>query len=228
MKKTALLSVLAAIAAVIVALVGIIMYIMDYKSLEGEALDMVLPFVSALLLFIMPLVSKKNVLMVVPVLATFVGYLTLDLNDSYGVLDWGRGVWTYSNTWYWSSMSGMYNGNIMGFNLGYGFGDTSKASENVFFYKDKAYKLEDVCFNIPNDGTKQINYMDKWHFTSSDNSIDMIFEPIIDRFAALDVVVLKSIQHQVFGKFSGYVMIDGKKIEFKDMLGFAEKVRNCW
>lgn len=156
------------------------------------------------------------------------GDLTLDLNDSYGVLDWGRGVWTYSNTWYWSSMSGMYNGNIIGFNLGYGFGDTSKASENVFFYKDKAYKLEDVCFNIPNDGTKQINYMDKWHFTSSDNSIYMIFEPIIDRYAALDVIVLKSIQHQVFGKFSGYVMIAGEKIEFKDMLGFAEKVRNCW
>lgn len=81
MKKTTLLSVLAAIAAAIVALVGIIMYIKDYKSLEGEALDMVLPFVSALLLFIIPLASKKNVLMVVPVLATFVGYLTLDLNE---------------------------------------------------------------------------------------------------------------------------------------------------
>jgi hypothetical protein len=25
---------------------------------------------------------------------------------AYGVLDWGRGVWTYSNTWYWASMSG--------------------------------------------------------------------------------------------------------------------------
>ena len=81
MKKTTLLSVLSAIAAVIVALVGIIMYIKDYKSFEGEALDMVLPFVSALLLFIIPLASKKNVLMVVPVLATFVGYLTLDLNE---------------------------------------------------------------------------------------------------------------------------------------------------
>lgn len=81
MKKTTLLSVLAAVAAVIVALVGVIMYIKDYKSFEGEALDMVLPFVSALLLFIIPLASKKNVLMVVPVLATFVGYLTLDLNE---------------------------------------------------------------------------------------------------------------------------------------------------
>ena len=150
------------------------------------------------------------------------------LDDCYGVLDWGRGVWTYSNTWYWSSMSGQYNGKIIGFNLGYGFGDTSNASENVFFYEDKAYKLEDVNFNIPNDGTKKINYMEPWHFTSKDGKIDMIFTPIIDRFAALDVLVLKSIQHQVFGKFSGSIEVNGEKIEFKDMLGFAEKVRNCW
>ena len=127
------------------------------------------------------------------------------LDNCYGVLDWGRGVWTYSNTWYWSSMSGEFNGNVIGFNLGYGFGDTSKASENVFFFKDKAYKLNDVSFNIPKDGTKEIDYMSPWHFTSSDGLIDMTFTPIIDRFAALDVIVLKSIQHQVFGKFSGFL-----------------------
>ena len=26
--------------------------------------------------------------------------------ESFGVLDWGRGVWTYKNTWYWGSASG--------------------------------------------------------------------------------------------------------------------------
>ena len=24
----------------------------------------------------------------------------------YGTLDWGRGVWTYDNTWYWGSGNG--------------------------------------------------------------------------------------------------------------------------
>ena len=43
--------------------------------------------------------------------------------DAYGVLDWGRGVWTYSNTWYWSSLNGIYKGHLYGFNLGYGFGN---------------------------------------------------------------------------------------------------------
>ena len=159
--------------------------------------------------------------------ATFDG-ITYSMDDCYGVLDWGRGVWTYSNTWYWSSMSGQYNNERIGFNLGYGFGDTSAASENMFFYKDKAYKLNNVTFEIPGDGTKKIDYMKPWKFTSKDGSINMTFEPIIDRHDDTDVIVIKSLQHQVFGKFSGYIIADNKKVEFKDMLGFAEKVRNCW
>ena len=159
--------------------------------------------------------------------ATFDGK-TYSMDNCYGVLDWGRGVWTYSNTWYWSSMSGEYNNERIGFNLGYGFGDTSAASENMFFYKDKAYKLNDVTFEIPGDGTKKIDYMKPWKFTSKDGSINMTFEPVLDRHDDTDVIVIKSLQHQVFGKFSGYVIVDNQKVEFKDMLGFAEKVRNCW
>ncbi|MBR2578037.1 MAG: DUF2804 domain-containing protein, partial [Erysipelotrichaceae bacterium] len=46
-------------------------------------------------------------------------------DTSSAVLDWGRGVWTYSNTWYWGSLSGRIEGVPFGFNIGYGFGDTS-------------------------------------------------------------------------------------------------------
>ena len=34
--------------------------------------------------------------------------------NSYAVLDWGRGVWTYKNTWYWGSSSGEVNGTPFG------------------------------------------------------------------------------------------------------------------
>lgn len=54
--------------------------------------------------------------------------------DAFGVLDWGRGVWTYSNTWYWASMSGEYENHRYGLNLGYGFGNTKNATQNVFFF----------------------------------------------------------------------------------------------
>lgn len=44
------------------------------------------------------------------------------------------------------------DGNVFGFNIGYGFGNTSAASENMLFYNGKSHKLEDVKFNIPMDG----------------------------------------------------------------------------
>ncbi|MFA5421916.1 MAG: DUF2804 domain-containing protein [Bacilli bacterium] len=158
-----------------------------------------------------------------------VGDDTYDLSlDSWGVLDWGRGVWTYKNTWYWSSMSGVYKGKKIGFNLGYGFGETGAASENMFFYDGKAYKLEDVKFDIPIADNGDDDYMKPWKFRSKTGDIALTFEPLLDRYSNSNVLVIKSVQHQVFGKFTGCVVIEGKQVYFEEMLGFAEKVKNCW
>ena len=140
----------------------------------------------------------------------------------FGTLDWGRGVWTYDNTWFWGSGNMDIEGKAFGWNIGYGFGDTSAASENILFYDGKAHKLDDVTFNIPDTG-----YMDKWTFTSSDGRFEMEFEPVLDRAANLDFKVIVSDQHQVFGKMSGTAVLDdGRKIEIKDVMCFAEKVHN--
>jgi len=149
-------------------------------------------------------------------------------DDSYGVLDWGRGVWTYKNTWYWSSLSGIYKGHKIGFNLGYGFGDTSKATENMLFFDDETYKLDDVKFNIPMKHGQE-DYLSPWTFTSENNNINLKFEPILDRYSGTNVIIIKSIQHQVFGKFSGsFVTQKGDVISIENMIGFAEKVMNNW
>ena len=64
---------------------------------------------------------------------------------------------------------------------------------------------------------------------SSDNRVNLTFEPILDRNSNANVLVICSIQHQVFGKFSGTVVLDdGTKLVLKDFLGFAEKVDNRW
>jgi len=149
-------------------------------------------------------------------------------SNSMAVLDWGRGVWTYSNTWYWGSLSGRVNGEPFGWNIGYGFGDTSAASENMLFYKNKAHKLSQVKFNIPMKDGKE-DYMSPWTFTSDDGRFEMDFVPCLDRASKTDVGIICSDQHQVFGRFSGKAKLDdGTIIEIKNMLGFAEKVRNKW
>ncbi len=150
-------------------------------------------------------------------------------NGALGTLDWGRGCWTYDNTWLWGSLQTVLpSGEKFGFNIGYGFGDTTNASENMLFFEGKSHKLDEVTFNIPQVDGKD-DYMSKWTFTSNDDRFNMDFEPIIDRFAPVDVKVFCMIPHQVFGKFSGKAILDdGSVVKIKDCLGFAEKVHNKW
>lgn len=144
-------------------------------------------------------------------------------NGSLGSLDWGRGVWTYDNTWYWGSGQMLLeSGDRFGFNIGYGFGDTSAATENVIFYDGKVHKLDDVTFHIPED-----SYMKPWRFSSDHGRFEMDFVPILDRAAKIDFKVLISDQHQVFGRLSGKAVLDdGRVLEVRDVLCFAEKVHN--
>lgn len=153
------------------------------------------------------------------------GAKTYPLKNELGVLDWGRGVWTRDNTWYWSSLSTtLVDGSSFGFNLGYGFGDTSAASENMAFYKGKAYKLDDVDFGLPKD-----NFSDDWHFTSQDGAIDLIFTPLYDNANKINLLYLRQNSHQVFGHFTGAMRLDENTvISIKKAFGFAEKVRNVW
>lgn len=150
-----------------------------------------------------------------------------DFTNSYAGFDWGRGVWTYKNTWYWASLSSEINRKPIGFNLGYGFGTNENATENMFFYDNKCYKLDEVTFNIPMKDNKE-DYLSKWTFTSNDHKLYLEFEPIINRKALTNALIIKSDQNQVFGYFSGYVMANNQKIEFKKLLGFAEKVTNWY
>ena len=141
---------------------------------------------------------------------------------NFGTLDWGRGVWTYDNTWYWGSGNCDVDGHAFGFNIGYGFGNTKAASENMIFYDGVAHKIDDVTFIIPED-----DYCKPWKFTSSDGRFEMDFEPILDRSACLDYKVIVSDQHQVFGRMHGKAILDdGTEISVSNLLCFAEKVHN--
>lgn len=149
--------------------------------------------------------------------------------DSFAVLDWGRGVWTYANTWYWGSASGLVDGVRFGMNLGYGFGDTSKASENMLFYDGVAHKLEEITFHIPQTADGKDDFLKPWQITSSDDRLNLTFTPILDRASCTSAVVIESDQHQVFGRFDGVAILDeGTRLNINHLTGFAEKVKNRW
>ena len=145
---------------------------------------------------------------------------------SFAVLDWGRGVWTYQNTWYWASASGIVQGHRFGLNLGYGFGDTRAATENMLFCDGKAHKLQDVIFDIPRQGNRY-DYEKAWEIKDNQGRLQLQFDPILDRAAKVSALVIGTDQHQVFGRFNGKVTLDdGRVLEVHDLIGFAERVKN--
>ncbi len=149
-------------------------------------------------------------------------------SDAFGVLDWGRGVWTYDNTWFWGTASGKIDNKQFGFNIGCGFGDLSKATENMIFYNGKAHKFDKVEFVISRKG-KKYDFMNEWKLISNDNRMNLTFTPILDRFDKISLILLVSNQHQVFGKYNGYVILDdGTKLEVNDLMGSSEIVHNRW
>lgn len=146
------------------------------------------------------------------------------LGEAWGVLDWGRGRWTYQNTWYWASASALLDNEPLGLNLGYGFSDRSPASENAIIYNHTIHKLGEVVFTFD-----QNDYLKGWTVQDKEGRLDLLFEPCVDRASKTNFLVIQSDQHQVFGYFSGTCTLDdGTILHLKRLLGFAERVYNRW
>ena len=68
-----------------------------------------------------------------------------------------------------------------------------------------------------------------WHIVSNDGRFDMTMVPLLDRDAICDLSKGGSLQHQVFGRFTGKAVLDdGTVLQIKDFFGFAEDVINNW
>lgn len=149
----------------------------------------------------------------------------LNPNECLANLDWGRGVWAYESFWVWASSSGfLSDGRHIGLNMGYGFGDNSRATENAFILNDKIQKLEGIRFHYDPK-----NFMSPWKMISDDERLNLNFTPFFERVAKTDLKILKSEVHQMFGKYDGTLIADdGEKILIHHLIGFAEEHHARW
>lgn len=149
--------------------------------------------------------------------------LEVEPETSSGILDWGRGVWDYNSFWVWASGSGfLADGQRVGLNMGYGFGDTSAATENTLILDGRIHKLDDVDFDY--DAT---NFMRPW--TMRSDRLDITFTPSIERTARTNLVLIRSEVHQMFGTYSGTAVDDrGRTIDLDSVPGWAEEHRARW
>ena len=142
---------------------------------------------------------------------------------SLGSLDWGRGVWEYNSFWVWASASGfLSDGRRAGLNMGFGFGDTSAATENTLWLEGRIHKLPRVRF----DYDKQ-DFMQSWRMRS--DRVDLTFVPFLERLAKTNLLLIRSEVHQLFGRYHGTVLSDeDQRIEFNGLVGWAEEHQARW
>lgn len=142
---------------------------------------------------------------------------------SLGSLDWGRGVWEYNSFWVWASASGfLSDGRRAGLNMGFGFGDTSAATENTLWLEGRIHKLPRVRV----DYDKQ-DFMQSWRMRS--DRVDLTFVPFLERLARTNLLLIRSEVHQLFGRYHGTVLSDeGERVEFNGLVGWAEEHHARW
>lgn len=149
---------------------------------------------------------------------------TFEPETSFGLMDWGRGIWPYKTHWLWGSACGIVNGVPVAFNIGYGFGDLSTHTENIIFYDGKAHKIDEVVFHHQNrDPTKP------WKFTSNDDRFNMFLTPLIPHREKLNFGIISLNSSLLHGLYAGDLVLDnGEKIHIEDLLGHAEDIIWRW
>lgn len=143
-----------------------------------------------------------------------------------GNLDWGRGVWEYNSFWVWNSASGFdpASGRRIGLNLGFGFGDTTAATENALIVDGRIHKLGHVDFAYnPRD------FKEPWRIASRDGRLALLFTPFFQRDAKTNLAIINSEMHQILGRYTGTVRTDGGETLCLDGLtGFVEEHHARW
>jgi hypothetical protein len=71
--------------------------------------------------------------------------------------------------------------------------------------------------------------MKPWRFTDREGRLDLVFTPFKERLARTNLGVIFSEVHQMFGRYGGQAVTDeGERVQFKDLIGFAEEHHARW
>lgn len=156
-----------------------------------------------------------------------VGDTTYDLGEgrSFGVLDWGRGVWPGDVKWEWGHFTGVTDGHLVGINLGTVNGDDTPGTADAVIVDGVLHKLPESSWDYDLD-----DIMAPWHFNSEDGRIDLILTPDFDDSTVLALgPPLVLTRWKVHGNLRGTVELsDGSTLQVQGIRGAAEYVEIDW
>ncbi|MFI5390134.1 MAG: DUF2804 domain-containing protein [Bacteriovoracales bacterium] len=144
--------------------------------------------------------------------------------ETSSILDWGRGVWPKTGSWYWGFAHGKSGGLNIALNMSYGYGNDSNGSVNALLVNGKIQKLDKINWIFdPHD------LMKPWEVESNDGRVRLIFSPISFVPVDLDVLVYFAKLKKLYGTFSGEIMLDdGRVLRINNFYGFTEKLLYKW
>ena len=159
------------------------------------------------------------------------GEISFGKDDTFCVLDWGRVCTPYSLVWYWGNGSTYLTDekgekHLFGFEITWGIGDESNATETCLFWDGKLHKLGPVDVET---FPKPDGYMKPWVFVSEDDRFRLTMTPFFDHHTDLNILAMRMHSHQVHGRWNGTVVLDdGTEVEIRDLYAFCEYVENRW
>lgn len=151
---------------------------------------------------------------------------TFHPEESFAVLDYGRGVWPRQATWNWGMASQRIRGRRIGLNFGGQWTDGTGMTENAVFVDGVMTKIhEDVIFDYD-----RTNFMKPWHVTSKfSDTVHLTFTPFFERVAKTNAKLVRSEVHQMIGYYDGRVTLaNGEVLPIQQMLGCIEEHTAKW
>lgn len=164
-------------------------------------------------------------------------------DQSWAVLDHGRGRWPREISWNWAAASGTVDGwqalfnapylqenprarsedHVVGLQFGAQWTDGTGITENALYFDGDLFKIS-ADINFEYDTT---NWMAPWRITGPD--VDLTFEPFYNKHSSMDLKLLSSQTNQCFGSYKGMISVPRiGMIMVTDLVGFAEDVHNKW
>ena len=150
---------------------------------------------------------------------------TFNEEESYAVLDYGRGIWPREATWNWGMASQRMRGRRIGLNFGGKWTDGTGMTENAIFVDGIMTKIhEDVLFEYDRN-----DFMKPWTIRSKfSETVNLTFTPFFERVAKTDAKLIRSEVHQVIGYYNGLVKLENYSLRISQMIGCAEEHIAKW
>lgn len=150
---------------------------------------------------------------------------TFNEEESFAVLDYGRGIWPREATWNWAMASQRLRGRRIGLNFGGKWTDGTGMTENAVFIDGVMIKIhEDVLFEYD----KQ-NFTKPWTVkTKFSETVDLTFTPFFERVAKTDAKLIRSEVHQMVGYYNGRIRLENSSVQIRQMLGSIEEHIAKW